>query len=52
MKMKKENMSNGGNDQNSEDVKEEKFALLVGELTDISIEKHLFIAIRYYSKNN
>ena len=32
------------------DVKDEKFALLVDESTDINAEKHLCIVIRYFSK--
>ena len=32
------------------DIKDEKFALLVDESTDVSAEKHLCIVIRYYSK--
>lgn len=32
------------------DIKDEKFALLVDESTDVSAAKHLCIAIRYYSK--
>lgn len=32
------------------DIKDEKFAVLVDESTDISTEKHLCIVVRYYSK--